>query len=118
MSLEGDLSQFQIADEMVVSRDEFGILKCGTIAPKMDFIVLRLTPETVDPILKQVLAAGLNHAIIHVQIERNNVLELGAYDNFHSECVATGGGVGSALLDEMKNANVLRDFWAASLGNG
>ena len=114
MSLEGDLSQCRFADEILVSRDEVGKLKRGTLAPRLDFIVLRLTPETVDSIFKQVMAAGLKRGIVHVQIERNNVLELGAYDNFHSECVATGRGVGLTLLDELKRTNVLSDFRLAT----
>jgi len=61
------------------------------------------------------MAAGLKHAIIHVQIERNGVPELGAYDNFHPECVVTGPGVSSVLLEELKNANVLRAFKVAEL---
>ena len=56
------------------------------------------------------MAAGLKRAIIHVQIERDGVLELGAYDNFNQECVMTAGGVSPALLEDLKHANVLRDF--------
>ncbi len=96
-----------------MAHDETLTLKRNTIAPKQDFVVLRLTPETVDAIFKQVMAAGLKHAIIHVQIERNGVPELGAYDNFYHESVVTGPGVSSTLLQELKKLNVLRDFRVA-----
>jgi hypothetical protein len=55
----------------------------------------------------------LKRAIIHVQIERDSVLELGAYDHFHRECVVTGPGISPALLAELKSTNVLRDFEVA-----
>jgi hypothetical protein len=113
LSLEGDLSRCRFTDDVVIARDKTGTLKRNTIAPRQDFVVLRLSPETVDPIFKQVMAAGLKQAISHVQIERNGVPELGAYDNFHPECVVTGPGVSSILLVELKNANVLRGFRVA-----
>ncbi|MBZ5547958.1 MAG: hypothetical protein LAO22_08305 [Acidobacteriia bacterium] len=117
MSLEGDLSSCRLTDDLVATRDETTILKRNTLAPKQDFVVLRLTPETVAPIFKQVMAAGLKRAIIHVQIERSGVLELGAYDHFHHECVVTGPGISLALLDELENTNVLRGFKVAASGN-
>jgi len=113
MSLEGDLSSCRLADDLVATRDETAILRRNTLAPKQDFVVLRLEPETVGPIFKQVMAAGLKRAIIHLQIERDGVLEMGAYDNFHHESVVTGPGISGALLDELKNTNVLRDFKVA-----
>jgi hypothetical protein len=116
LSLEGNLSRCQFTDDLVITRDETSILKRNTTAPKQDFVVLRLAPETVEPILKQALAAGLKRVqgIIHVQIERDGVLELGAYDNFDDECVATGPGVKPTLLEELRKNNVLRDFRIAT----
>jgi hypothetical protein len=110
ISLEGDLSGCRFDDGIVVTREETAILKRNTLSPVQDFVVLRLAPETVQTILKQVTAVGLNRAIIHVQIERNGVLELAAYDNFDGECVMTGPYVSPALLDELKNVKVLREF--------
>ena len=113
MSIEGDLSHCRFVDDLVLTPDETATLKRNTLAPKLDFVVLRLTKETVDPIFRQVTAAGLKRAIIHVQIERGGVLELGAYDHFGPECVVTGPGISLALLDELTATNVLRDFKAA-----
>jgi hypothetical protein len=117
LSLEGELSRCRFPDDIVVSRDASGILKRGTLYPRQDFVVLQLTPATVEPIFKEVMAAGLKHAIIHVQIECNGILELGAYDNFHEECVVTGPGVSEALLEELKSTSVLRDFNLAGTDN-
>ncbi len=116
MSLEGDLSQCRWNEELVVVRNETPILKRNTRVPTLDFVVLALTPECVAPVLQQVMGAGLKRAIIHLQIERNGVLELGAYDNFDPDCVVTGPGISQALLQELKNKNILRDFEVAQPG--
>ena len=118
MLLEGDLSKCNFADDVVLARAEVSILKRNTRYPRQDFVVLRLDPETIAPIFKQVMTAGLSRAIIHVQIERADVLQLAAYDNFHPECVVTGPGVNAALLSELKSKGVLRDFMVAEGRNG
>jgi hypothetical protein len=89
ISLEGDLSHCRFSDDLIVSHDETDVLRRNTRWPRQDFVVVRLTPASAVPIFKQVMSAGLKRAIIHVQIERNGVLELGAYDNFHTESVVT-----------------------------
>ncbi len=116
LSLEGNLSRCRFSDDLVITRDETSILRRNTTAPKQDFVVLRLAPDTVEPILKQALAAGLKRGrgIIHIQIEREGVLELGAYDSFDDKCVATGPGVNRTLLEELRKSNVLRDFKTAT----
>src|SRR5262245_20828001 len=114
MSLEGNLAKCSFADEIVVTRDEVGLLKRSTLYHVQDFIVLRLDAATVAPIFMEVLAAGLSRAIIHVQIEHGGVLQLGAYDNFHAECVVVGPGVSETLLAELKAKHVLRDYSVAT----
>jgi hypothetical protein len=110
ISLEGNLARCRFADELVVTRAELGLLKRSTLFPRQNFVVLRLAPETVAPISKQVSAAGLAEAVIHVQIERDAVLELAAYDNFAPGCVITGPGVTVELLEELRSKSVIRDF--------
>ncbi len=113
MSLEGDLSRCRLSDQLVVGCDETAALKRSTFVPKQDFVVVALTRKTVAPILQQVMAAGLKRAIIHLQIERNGVLELGAYDNFDPDYVVTGPGISPELLDELKRKHILHDFGVA-----
>jgi hypothetical protein len=113
ISLEGDLSQWQFANELVLAREETEHLKRNTSSPRQDFAVLRLTAESVAPIFKQVMAAGLNRAIVHVKIQRNGVVELGAYDNFDPECVVTGPSVSETLLLQLRDAGIVRNFKAA-----
>jgi hypothetical protein len=118
MSLEGDLSKCKFTDEMVTARDEVGLLKRNTLYPREDFIVLHLSPANIAPMFKELLAAGLSRAIIHVQIEHGGVLQLGAYDNFHPDCVVAGPGVSEVLLAELKSKHVLRDFSAVAGRSG
>jgi len=77
LSLEGDLSKCRFTEDQVLARQELGLLKRNTLWPKLDFIVLRLEPDTVAPIFKQIVAAGLSRAIVHVQIEHGGTLQLG-----------------------------------------
>lgn len=114
ISLEGDLSHCRWPEDLLISHEETASLKRNTLWPRQDFVMLQLTPDTIEPIFKQVMSAGLKRAIIHVQIERNGVLELAAYDNFHPNCVITGPGVSIGLLEELKSTTVLRDFRAAT----
>jgi hypothetical protein len=114
ISLEGDLSHCRLPKELGASGDETALLKRNTLAPRQDFVVLELTPETLEPIFKQIKAAGLKRAILHVQIERNGVLELGAYDNFHPECVVSGPGIGEQLLEQLKEDGFIRKFSVAA----
>jgi hypothetical protein len=110
ISLEGDLSYCRFSDVILLSRDETSLLKRNTTLPRQDFAVLKLTPETVGGVFKQIMAAGLKKAIIHVQIERSGLLELAAYDNFSPDCVLTGSGVSLSFLDELKDSGVIRSF--------
>jgi len=118
MSLEGDLSRCKFADDLVIANEEIGLLKRNTIWPRQDFVVLRLEPDTIAPIFKQALAAGLKRAIIHVQIELAGMLQLGSYDNFYPGSVFTGPRVSGALLSELKSNRVLWDFAVAPASSG
>ena len=89
-------------------------MKRHTVAPVLDFLVLRLEPELADRIFSQVSRIGLREDIVHVQIEKGGRLELTAYDNFHPECVVTGPAVPAELLLELQAAGVIRGFAAAS----
>jgi hypothetical protein len=114
ISLEGELSRCRFADDLVVAHEPVGLLKRSTLFPRLDFVVLKLEPPTIEPIFEQIMIAGLRRAIIHVQIEHSGILQLGAYDNFDPDCVFTGPGVSGALLSELKSQTMLRDFFEAA----
>jgi hypothetical protein len=114
MSLEGDLSRCVFPADMV-TYDEMGVLRRNTLVPRQDFVILRLDKDTLAPIFRQIMAVGLVRAIVHVQIEHAGVLQLGAYDNFHPECVVTGPGVSVELLAELQSRGILRAYQAAEV---
>jgi hypothetical protein len=118
ISLEGDLSRCGFPGDLVVSHEEVGVLKRSTQYPRQDFVVLKLTPSVLALIFNQVMAAGLTRDIWHVQIERGGALKLGAYDNFHKDCVVTGPGVSTDLLNELKSTGTIRDFAVATAFDG
>jgi hypothetical protein len=71
---------------------------------ELDFVVLPLLPHTVQPILDVVLLnRRFMNDIIHIQIEKNDRLEFGSYDNFHPECIVCFLGVGTDLLDALRD---------------
>lgn len=76
MTLEGDLSACHFPEGVTLSREEVGVLRRNTLAPRLDLVVLRLDPETVAPIFGE--EKGAWGGIVHVQIERDGVLQLGA----------------------------------------
>ena len=116
MSLEGDLSKCHFNDDHVVAREEVGLLKRSTLSPRLDFVIVKFEPDTVAALSKEVIVAGVTKNIIHVQIERNASLQLGAYDNFHRDCVVTGPEVSVELLAEMQVSGVVRSLALAEGG--
>jgi hypothetical protein len=110
LSLEGDLSRGRFPESMVIGKDETPVLKRSTVDPVLDFLRLSLEPETVEPIFDAIMALGLRKAIIHLQIERGGVLQLGAYDHFHPDCVISGPGISASFLSELRSAKVVREF--------
>jgi hypothetical protein len=111
VSFEGDLSACRFGPELVPSSAETPCLKRATLRPQLDFVVLPLEEQYVQPILMAVLPAG--RRIMHIQVEKSGVLELGAYDNFHADCVVTGSAISVRLLEELKARRILRSFQKA-----
>jgi hypothetical protein len=112
ISFEGTLSQTELTRMEGVTDEETGVLKRGTLQPKLDFLVLPLTQETLAAIEKAInskIAFGYK-GICHVQIERNGKMAFAAYDNFHQECVVAYSAVSSALLDELTKTRILWNY--------
>ncbi len=77
--------------------------------PKLDFVIVPLEKETVEPILNAVIPGQrIVHDIIHVQIEKNGQLVLGAYDNFHRDCCVFHPGDVEELVDELEADGIIR----------
>jgi hypothetical protein len=117
ISFEGRLSQTELARLDGVTDEETGVLKRATIQPKLDFLVLPLTQQKIAAIEKAIvykIAFGQS-GIIHVQIERNRKVAFAAYDSFHRETVVAYSAVPIALLQELTEAKVLRNYKRARL---
>jgi hypothetical protein len=117
LSLEGYLCKTELARIEAVSHEETEVLKRGTLQPRLDFLVLALTPQTVPAIKKAIhskIAFGGN-GIIHVQIEKAGKLSFAAYDDFHPECTIAYSGVSPEFLQELVETRVLRAYKRVSL---
>ena len=109
ISFEGDLTDIDISGFELVSHDETPALRRAAAGPPESFIVLPLETETIRPILDVILPkARIVHAVTHVQIEKDGLLEFGAYDNFHPECIVVGLAVLDTKLNELLTNGVLR----------
>jgi hypothetical protein len=117
ISFEGDLSRCRgLLALPGTSTEETGTLRRQTLYPVQEFVVLPLEPETVRPILAEVLPEGrVVREIIHVQIERGGRLAFGAYDNFHRDCVVCWPAVPHELLEHLRVSGVLRS-WETGAG--
>jgi hypothetical protein len=112
ISFEGDLSRCTFPSTLNPSAMETPALKRATSVPRGDFVVLPLTPNTIDSILEVVLPDRRYMVdIIHIQIEQGGVLQFGAYDNFHPECIVAYTGVPTEFLNQLQASGVIRS-WA------
>jgi hypothetical protein len=112
ISLEGDFSRARgLLALSGASTEETEALHRQTTYPLQDFVVLPLEPESITPILNEILPeARVVRHIIHVQIERGGRLEFGAYDNFHRDCVVCWAAVPQELLRRLQVSGVLRSW--------
>jgi hypothetical protein len=112
ISFEGRLTKSDLMLMEPVAYEEVGVLKRATLRPKLNFLILPLTQQSLSRIEKAFnskIAFG-NGGIVHVQIERAGAMVFAAYDNFHRECVVAYSAVSTALLDELTVTRVLRGY--------
>jgi hypothetical protein len=107
ISFEGSLRNLKICSIPGASETETAALKRNTLWPKQDFIVLALEPSMGKAILSAI-GGTVPRSIIHVQIEKEGVLEFGAYDNFHPECIYFRSGVRREFLESMMSQGLLK----------
>lgn len=112
ISFEGRLGELTFSSWPNATVEETLVLKRHTTSPRLDFVVLPLTAETVKDVWTEVSAKDhlVHEGIIHVQIESNGMLVFGGYDNFHRQCTIAYPGVPIELLEELKRRGVIREF--------
>jgi len=107
ISLEGDLSGLEILRISGASSEETLVLRRNTSWPRQGFIIVPLEPLMAQSIVESIGRRALGRRIIHVQIEKAAVLEFGAYDNFHPECIFFGKAVRQEVLESLISEGVL-----------
>jgi hypothetical protein len=113
ISFEGRLSHTELANIAGASSNETEVLKRNTTSPRLDFVVLPLTPERVSEIEKAIVSkiAFNDHAgIVHVQIERLRHLAFVACDQFHEDFVWVSEAVPDTILAELVKSRVLYSY--------
>jgi hypothetical protein len=116
VSFEGELQELGILELPGATYDETDLLKRQTTSPRQDFVILPITPETIASLKSNLNAPGLFNnagALYHVQIECHGRLVLGAYDNFHRECVVAYDPVPQSFLEGLVSSGVLRSYHQA-----
>lgn len=118
ISFEGDLSGCRRLFELDgASAAETPVLKRNTLWPVQDFVVVPLEPENVVPILQEIVGRRLVHEIVHIQIEKQGVLQFGSYDHFHADGCVVWLGVAEPSLQELKSKGILRSYEQAPHGS-
>ena len=109
VSFEGDLQGLTLLRIPEASREPTAILRRNTLWPKQDFVVIPLEPSMG----KQIIAAmggAIPKAVIHIQIEKEGLLQFGAYDNFHPECIYFGSAVKQAFIASLISQGIMRPY--------
>lgn len=104
---EGDLHGFNLDKFPGVSDNETAVLKRNTIWPKQDFLVIPLESSMGQKFLSA-MSGAVPQRIIHLQIEKDGVLQFGAYDNFYPECLFFGPAFNQEFLDSLVIRGILK----------
>jgi hypothetical protein len=116
ISLEGDLSGWQLNAIPRIAREPQGALRRQTRQPTLDFAILPLRDDTSPAIFKEISRLGVSKQILHIQIETAGTLAFGACDNFHHECVFAFGVVPMPLFDALVAESLIEFYrpWGRS----
>ena len=105
--LEGNLNKFDF--NSIKKHELEGEYRCDN---DTEVVSLRLTDEEIKPILNQIQPSGkFVHDIRHIQIRKNNEIELLVGDNFDNECISTGSLITPKLLEELKDKGIVRSYY-------
>jgi len=109
ISFEGDFRGLLLLSTPGASQEETPALKRNTLWPKQDFVVLPLE-RSMSKSIVSAIGGTVPSAIIHIQIEKNALLQFAAYDNFHPQCIVFGTGVKQGVLETLLSQNILRPY--------
>jgi hypothetical protein len=106
---EGKLASLKLMNLGGASQEPNDVLRRNTLSPKQDFIIVPLEASMSKNIIAAI-GGTVPSAIIHIQIEKSGVLQFGAYDNFHPECIAFGPAVTPQIMDSLVGQKLIRRF--------
>ncbi len=115
ISFEGRLIHTDLMKLRGAAFEETEVLRRGTIAPKLDFVVLPLTQDTrqvIENAIHSKISFRSTEGIIHVQIASASTLVFAAYDNFSESCAWVHRGVPVSVLDALVARKVLVSYEA------
>jgi hypothetical protein len=107
VSFEGDLRALSLLEYPGASFQPTGALKRGTLWPQQDFVVVPLEPLSSKKIFAA-LGGTVPKKVLHVQIEKDGMLEFGAYDNFDPECIFFGSAVRREFVELLVLKEILQ----------
>lgn len=117
VSFEGNLEGVALTDVAGASTLETSVLCRQTRQPMLDFVIIPVTEEAIRLLRACISRSGLfqdGGAIVHVQVEHAGHLVLGAYDNFHKDCVVAYEPTPESLLKQLENNGVIRSYEIAA----
>jgi hypothetical protein len=106
ISFEGDLSSLGLHVLLGASTKETEILRRNTSWPRQGYVVVPLTPDTIQPIFRAI-GGTIPQGIIHIQIAKEGKLEFGAYDRFHPDTLTFGEVFSKDFLDDLVSQGIL-----------
>jgi hypothetical protein len=111
ISFEGDLSKFDFGQIRDVMSPPTEVLRCQTIWPKQEFVILPVEDDTKTIIQRTILPRiGLRRRVLHVQIAKTGQLEFAAYDCFHPDTVWVSQNVSEVLLQSLISDKAIWSF--------
>jgi len=111
ISFEGDLHGFNLDRYPGASDKETPILKRNTIWPKQGFLVVPLESSLWQKLLSTI-GGAIPQGIIHIQIEKDGVLQFGVYDNFDPECLFWGPALDQEFVESLVSRGILEPMRA------
>jgi hypothetical protein len=107
VSFEGNLRSLLLLTYPGASSEPTDVLNRNTRWPIQDFVVAPLELSSSKKIYAA-LGGVVPRTVLHVQIEKNGVLQFGAYDDFHPECIFFGSAVTSQVLESLVSNDILQ----------
>jgi hypothetical protein len=106
ISFEGELQNFNLRSFEGASELETAVLKRNTIWPRQDFLIFPLKTSIGQMVLRAISGA-VPRKILHIQIEKNGVLQFCAYDSFDPACLFWGPSLSAEFFESLVSDGIL-----------